>query len=207
MHEPVATDNLCARPAGVDEAGRGPLAGPVIAAAVILDPARVPSGLADSKTLVAPKREAVLRRIEAHALAWSIGSASVAEIDAMNILNATLLAMQRAIAALSLCPDHVLVDGNRLPEFRHRGRRVGADCIIGGDSVVAEISAASIVAKVYRDALMADLDRDYPEYGFARHKGYATALHRERLLEHGPCPEHRRSFAPVSRILARGLSE
>jgi ribonuclease HII len=180
------------RPCGVDEAGRGPLAGPVVAAAVILDPARPIAGLADSKKLSAARREKLAIEIRAQALAWCVAEASVAEIDALNILQATLLAMQRAVAGLALLPAEALIDGNRCPRLD-----VPARAIVGGDATVAEISAASILAKTVRDAGMLDMHARYPQYGFDRHKGYGTAVHMAALREHGPCPEHRLSFAPV----------
>jgi ribonuclease HII len=179
--------------AGVDEAGRGPLAGPVVAAAVILDPERPIDGLADSKKLVPKRREALAERIRADALCWALGEASVEEIDRLNILQATLLAMQRAVAALRLRPARVLVDGNRLPVLD-----VLAEAVVGGDASVAEISAASILAKVHRDRWCLEIDRLHPQYGFAAHKGYGTAAHLAALRTHGPCEWHRRSFAPVA---------
>ena len=179
--------------AGVDEAGRGPLVGPVVAAAVILDPRKPIAGLADSKTLSARKRERLFHAILANALCCAVAQASAAEIDQLNILQATLLAMQRAVAGLRLHPKLVLVDGNRLPILPMR-----AEALVKGDARVAEISAASIVAKVHRDQLCAALDAQYPAYGFARHKGYGTAEHLSALAVHGPCPEHRRSFRPVA---------
>ena len=182
--------------AGVDEVGRGPLAGPVVAAAVILDPARPITGLADSKTLSPVRREQLATEIRAQALAWALGRAEVAEIDRLNILQASLLAMQRAVAALSLAPEKVLVDGNRCPVLA-----CPCEAIIKGDATVPAISAASILAKVARDAELCELHDRYPHYGFARHKGYPTAAHREALCRHGPCPEHRRSFAPVAAVL------
>ena len=179
--------------AGVDEAGRGPLAGPVVAAAVILDPRRPIVGLADSKTLTAARREALAREIRQHASAHAVAQANVAEIDALNILHATMLAMRRAVEALGVEPDEVLVDGHRCPDsaFRVRG-------IVKGDRDVAAISAASILAKTVRDALLVELDAVYPVYGFAQHKGYPTPEHLEALARHGPCAVHRRSFAPVA---------
>ena len=181
--------------AGVDEAGRGPLAGPVVAAAVILDhPSRI-RGLADSKTLTALQRERLHDQIRERALCCAIGVASVEEIDQVNILQATMLAMRRAVMGLRLKPGKVLVDGNRLPTLD-----VLAEAIVRGDSLVKSISAASILAKVYRDRLCSDLDRQYPHYGFARHKGYGTAQHLAALREHGACEHHRRSFAPVARV-------
>ena len=181
--------------AGVDEAGRGPLAGPVVAAAVILDPARPVRGLRDSKLLSAPARERLAGEIRINAIAWAVASADVSEIDAINILQATLLAMRRAIDALTVRPREALVDGNRCPALPCPAR-----AIVKGDRHVPAISAASILAKTVRDALLLELDREYPVYGFARHKGYATALHLAALHLHGPCPAHRRTFAPVAQI-------
>ncbi len=178
--------------AGVDEAGRGPLAGPVIAAAVILDDMRPIMGLADSKTLSERKRERLADEIRAKALCCAIGQASVEEIDALNILQATLLAMQRAVAALRLTPHRVVVDGNRLPALA-----MPAAAVVRGDARVAAIAAASIVAKVERDRLCLALHERWPLYGFDTHKGYPTPEHLARLAEHGACPAHRRSFAPV----------
>jgi ribonuclease HII len=177
---------------GVDEAGRGPLAGPVVAAAVILDPARPIAGLADSKKLSAARREKLAVEIRARALAWCVAEASVAEIDTLNILQATLLAMQRAVAGLAIQPAEALIDGNRCPQLG-----VPARAIVGGDATVAEISAASILAKTTRDAGLLALHAAYPQYGFDRHKGYGTAAHLAALRTHGPTPHHRRSFAPV----------
>lgn len=178
--------------AGVDEAGRGPLAGPVIAAAVILDPKRPIQGLADSKVLTEKKRMALFAEIREKALAWSVARATVAEIDAINILQASLLAMQRAVAKLMLTPELVLVDGNKTPIFP-----CPAKAIIRGDQTEPAISAASIVAKVLRDRLMLMLDRAYPDYGFAQHKGYPTELHIEALKRLGVSRIHRKSFGPV----------
>jgi len=180
--------------AGVDEAGRGPLVGPVVAAAVILDPRKPIAGLADSKMLSPRKRERLFHEILAKALCCSVAQASAEEIDQINILQATLLAMQRAVAGLRLPPKLVLVDGNRLPLLPMQ-----AQAIVKGDATVAEISAASIVAKVHRDQWCAEFHARYPEYGFAQHKGYGTAEHLAALVAHGPCPEHRRSFAPVAK--------
>ena len=183
--------------AGIDEAGRGPLAGPVTAAAVILDPARPIPGLDDSKRL-SPARRALLEpEIQRFALAWCVASASVDEIDTLNILQATMLAMQRAVLGLRLKPGHVLVDGNRVPVLS-----MTSDAIVKGDSLVPAISAASILAKVTRDRWCAQVDVDYPQYGFAGHKGYGTAAHLAALQAHGACPLHRKTFAPVSAVLA-----
>lgn len=183
--------------AGVDEAGRGPLAGPVVAAAVVLDPARPVDGLADSKALSAQQRETLASEIRQSALTWSVGWADRAEIDALNILAATMLAMRRAIIGLRLLPATVLVDGNRLPNLRFNERFVHGEAIVGGDRKIDSISAASIIAKTTRDRFMIDMDELYPNYGFAKHKGYGTELHRQHLQEFGPCELHRRSFAPV----------
>lgn len=185
------------RLAGVDEVGRGCLAGEVVAAAVILDPARPIMGLADSKTLSAARREALYDEIVIRASAWAIGRASVAEIDTLNILRATLLAMERAVAALAPAPDFVAVDGNRLPDWEYPSQ-----ALVRGDALVPCISAAAIVAKVTRDREMAALDRECPGYGFARHKGYGTREHCAALARHGPSPWHRMSFAPVRRAAA-----
>lgn len=182
--------------AGVDEVGRGPLAGPVVAAAVILDPERPIEGLADSKKLSERRREALDARIRECALAWALGRCEPEEIDRMNILQASLEAMRRAVTALSPQPGHALIDGNRCPDLA-----CTAEAIVKGDQTVAAISAASIIAKVARDREMVALDAQYPAYGFAGHKGYPTAAHLEALREHGPCPHHRRSFAPVRRLL------
>jgi ribonuclease HII len=182
--------------AGVDEAGRGPLAGPVIAAAVILDPRRPIDGLADSKKLTPKRREELFNEIRCHALAWSVARATIAEIDAINILQATMLAMQRAVNKLKITPHKVLVDGNRCPPLA-----CAAEAIIRGDQTETAISAASIVAKVLRDRLMVLLDRFYPQYGFSDHKGYGTASHLEALRQHGVSRVHRASFSPVAEIL------
>jgi len=184
---------------GVDEAGRGPLAGPVCAGAVILDPARPIIGLADSKKLSEKKRDALAIEIKEKALAWAVAYASVEEIDRLNILQATLLAMQRAVAGLALRPSEILVDGNRLPRFD-----LPARAIVGGDATVAEISAASILAKTARDAEMLRLHLTAPEYGLDRHKGYGTAAHLAALRRHGATAFHRRSFAPVRDVLSKG---
>jgi len=182
--------------AGVDEAGRGPLMGPVVAAAVILDELNPIKGLADSKKLTAIKREKLYDEIRAKALCFSIALATVEEIDTLNILQATLLAMQRAVEGLRLKPHKVLVDGNRLPILR-----MLSEAIVKGDALVPAISAASILAKVHRDRWCAEVDLQYPQYGFAGHKGYGTAAHLAALREHGACPQHRRSFAPVAEVL------
>lgn len=184
--------------AGVDEVGRGPLAGDVVAAAVILPRDCKIQGIADSKKLTEARREKVLKEIEAHAICLAIGRASVDEIDSMNILQATLLAMVRAVDGLTVVPEHVLVDGNRLPNWNFE-----ATPIIGGDALVPAISAASIVAKVARDKEMIQLGVEYPEYGFERHKGYGTRQHLLALQEHGPLDCHRRSFAPIKKIIER----
>lgn len=180
--------------AGVDEAGRGPLCGPVYAAAVILDPVRPIDGLNDSKKLSEKKREALAPLIRERALAWAVGIATVEEIDRLNILHATMLAMRRAVEGLALPPDQVLVDGNRIPP----GLTVPARAIVGGDASEAAISAASILAKTGRDHEMMALAALYPQYGIAKHKGYPTAEHLAALRIHGPSPIHRRSFAPVA---------
>jgi ribonuclease HII len=182
--------------AGVDEAGRGPLAGPVVAAAVILDDLQPILGLADSKVLSPATRERLYDEIRAKALAFSIAEACVEEIDRLNILHATMLAMRRAVEGLRLLPQKVLVDGNRLPVLR-----ITAEAIIGGDATVASISAASILAKVHRDQLCLALDARFPNYGFAAHKGYATPEHLSALRQHGACEVHRRSYAPVREAL------
>ena len=183
---------------GVDEAGRGPLVGAVYTAAVILDPARPIAGLADSKVLSEAKREALAEEIRAKALAWCIARADAAEIDRVNIFQATMLAMVRAVDGLAIVPDKVLIDGNKVPKTL----RPPAEAIVKGDAKVAEISAASILAKTARDAEMVALDQLHPQYGFARHKGYPTPEHLAAIIEHGVLPEHRRSFAPVRAQLA-----
>ena len=186
--------------AGVDEAGRGPLAWPVVAAAVILDARKPIAGLADSKKLTALRREKLFDDIMAKALCCSIAEASVEEIERLNILQATMLAMQRAVEGLRLKPGHVLVDGNRLPTLR-----MTSEAIVKGDALVPAISAASILAKVTRDRWCARVDAEYPQYGFAGHKGYGTAAHLQALQEHGACPLHRETFAPVTAALAQAL--
>ncbi|KAA8996110.1 ribonuclease HII [Affinibrenneria salicis] len=182
--------------AGVDEVGRGPLVGAVVTAAVILDPTRPIVGLADSKKLSEKRRQALSLEIKQKALAWSLGRAEPEEIDRLNILHATMLAMQRAVAGLAVTPEWVLVDGNRCPALP-----MPSLAVVKGDSRVAEISAASILAKVARDSEMVELDRRFPEYGFAQHKGYPTAFHLEKLALLGATIYHRRSFAPVKRAL------
>ena len=182
--------------AGVDEAGRGPLMGPVVAAAVILDELNPIKGLADSKKLTALRREALYDEIRAKALCCSIALATAEEIDSLNILQATMLAMKRAVEGLRLKPHKVLVDGNRLPTLI-----ILAEAIVKGDALVPSISAASILAKVYRDRWCAEFHLEYPQYGFAGHKGYGTAAHLAALRLHGACPQHRRSFAPVAEVL------
>ena len=181
--------------AGVDEAGRGPLAGPVVAAAVILDPARRVKGLRDSKLLTPEARERLAVQIRARAVAWGVGLSDVGELDALNILQATLLAMKRAIEQLGTPPEVVWIDGLQCPSIAYPVRG-----IVDGDRIVAEIAAASILAKTTRDAMLIELDRSYPLYGFARHKGYSTPEHLAALAAHGPCAAHRRTFAPVMQI-------
>ena len=185
--------------AGVDEAGRGPLAGPVVAAAVILDDLKPIPGLADSKTLSARQRERLSEAIHARALCFSVAHASVEEIDQLNILQATLLAMRRAVMGLRLKPHKVLVDGNRLPTLD-----IVAEAVVQGDRKIPAISAASILAKVARDHWCLEMDAQYPAYGFAAHKGYGTAQHLAALQRHGATPLHRRSFSPVAQVLLRG---
>ena len=187
--------------AGVDEVGRGPLVGAVVTAAVILDPQNPIDGLADSKKLTEKKRERLFAEIQEKALYWSIGRAEAAEIDQINILQATFLAMRRAVAGLPVRPGFVLVDGNKAPDFG-----VPAQAVIKGDGLVPEISAASILAKVTRDREMAELDKQFPQYGFAKHKGYPTALHLEMLAQYGVTEHHRTSFGPVRRALT-GISQ
>jgi ribonuclease HII len=192
-----AAARAAARLCGVDEAGRGPLAGPVVAAAVILDPEHLPAGLRDSKVMTPRQRTMVAEAIRAQALAWAVAQASVAEIDELNILQATLLAMRRAVEALHPAAEFALVDGNRLPPLP-----VPARALVRGDALEPAISAASILAKTHRDALMAGFDAQHPGYGFAEHAGYGTPAHLARLRQLGPCPLHRRSFAPVRELLA-----
>lgn len=184
--------------AGVDEAGRGPLAGPVVVAAVILDPLRPIAGLDDSKKLSERKRDALYPLIVERALAWRIEFVEAEEIDRINILQATLTGMRRALRGLSPAPTHALIDGNRLPD----GLPCPATAIVGGDASEACISAASILAKVTRDARLRALHAQYPHYGFDKHKGYPSPLHLAALREHGPCPQHRRSYAPVRKAMA-----
>ncbi|STO53538.1 ribonuclease HII [Canicola haemoglobinophilus] len=181
--------------AGVDEVGRGPLVGAVVTAAVILDPNNPIEGLADSKKLSEKKRLLLAEEIKQKALAWALGRAEPEEIDELNILHATMLAMQRAVENLKIQPHFVLVDGNRIPQLP-----MPAQAVVKGDSLVAEISAASILAKVARDQEMMELDKLYPQYAFAQHKGYPTKLHLEKLAEFGVLPQHRRSFAPVRKL-------
>ena len=196
MHQ-AALFELTGLVAGVDEAGRGPLAGPVVAAAVILDPRRPIAGLDDSKKLSAARRTQLAVEIRARALSWAVGWADPEEIDDINILAATMLAMRRAIECLDVRPDGVQVDGNRLPDLCFGDVRLEGEAIVGGDGKVPAIGAASIIAKTTRDGIMEFLDRVHPEYEFARHKGYGTRIHLERLRRHGPCAQHRASFAPV----------
>lgn len=185
------------RVAGVDEAGRGPLVGSVVAAAVILDPNNPIEGLNDSKKLTEKKREKLFVEIQEKALAWSIAEASHAEIDELNILQATFLAMCRAVEGLTTQPVKVIVDGNQIP----KGITIPCEAIVGGDASHAEISAASILAKVTRDRQMQELDQQFPDYGFAKHKGYPTKAHFEAIATHGVIDEHRRSYAPVKKVL------
>lgn len=183
--------------AGADEAGRGPLVGSVVAAAVILDPNNPILGLNDSKKLSEKKREKLFIEIKEKALAWAIAEASHQEIDELNILNASLLAMRRAVEQLSVQPQHVLVDGNKIPQ----GLSMSCDAVVGGDALHPEISAASILAKVTRDHQMLELDAKYPQFGFAKHKGYPTKAHFEAIAQFGVVEEHRRSFGPVRKSL------
>lgn len=187
------TTNLLA---GVDEAGRGPLAGPVVACAVILDPQHPICGLKDSKKLSHTQRTPLHSAIIQHSLAYAIGTASVEEIDQINILQATLLAMQRAVTALALAPTEVWIDGNAKPKLPYQTKT-----IVKGDQLIPAISAASIVAKVHRDHMMLELDQLYPQYGFAKHKAYGTKQHLAAIIKHGPCPAHRKTFAPIKHML------
>ncbi len=185
------------RVAGIDEAGRGPLAGPVFAAAVILDPERPIEGLNDSKKLSAAARDRLAQQIRERALAWAVAEASSVEIDRLNILQATFLAMRRACLTLAVAPERALIDGNKIPP----GLPCTGEAVVKGDGKIAAIAAASILAKTGRDTVMRELARQYPQYGFERHMGYPTAAHLEALREHGPCPEHRKSYAPVAQQL------
>lgn len=200
MSHAASSDNPKRHIAGIDEVGRGCIVGPVVAAAVILHPERPILGLTDSKKLTEKKRRLLAKEIKANALCWAVARADASEIDRINILQATFLAMRRAFSLLSVRPDYVMVDGNRLP---------GIDCpgeaVVGGDALVAEISAASILAKVARDEEMATLDRFYPGYAFAVHKGYPTKAHLSALLQFGITPQHRKSYAPVKKFLNKGL--
>jgi ribonuclease HII len=199
LHSPRQTSLVWTAPgliAGVDEAGRGPLAGPVVAAAVILDEMNPIAGLADSKVLSAARREALFDEIRAKALCCAIAEASVEEIERLNILQATMLAMRRAVEGLRLKPAKVLVDGNRIPVLG-----VLAEAVVKGDSFISAISAASILAKVHRDRWCEEVDHLYPAYGFAKHKGYGTAQHLAALRIHGACPQHRKTFRPVAEVL------
>ncbi|MCW8039750.1 MULTISPECIES: ribonuclease HII [Acinetobacter] len=186
--------------AGADEAGRGPLVGSVVAAAVILDPSNPIEGLNDSKKLSEKKREKLFIEIQEKALAWAIAECSAAEIDEYNILQASLLAMRRAVEKLSVQPEHLLVDGNKVPQ----GLSMSCDAVVGGDALHPEISAASILAKVTRDREMVELDAKYPQYGFAKHKGYPTKAHFEAIAQYGVIAEHRRSFGPVRKVIEQG---
>lgn len=195
LSHPDLLSPLPADVCGIDEAGRGPLAGPVVAAAVILNPDDPIPGLNDSKKLSAKRRALLAAQIRQRALAWSVAEASPAEIDQLNILQATFLAMQRAVAGLSPAPVRAVVDGNRCPHLE-----IPVSAEVQGDARIAAIAAASILAKTVRDAGMVELHQRYPDYGFARHMGYPTALHLAALRQHGPCPAHRRSFAPVAQL-------
>ena len=188
--------------AGVDEVGRGPLVGDVVTAAVILDPDNPIEGLMDSKKLSEKKRQILSEEIKQKALAWSIARATPEEIDTLNILHATMLAMQRAVQGLNIEPDYVLVDGNRSPSFHHENGQITSQSVVKGDARVAEISAASIIAKVARDDEMIELDKRYPQYGFAKHKGYPTKVHLEKIIEFGVLDCYRKSFKPVAAVIA-----
>ena len=196
MSPAASSDNPIRRIAGIDEVGRGCIVGPVVAAAVILDPDRPIVGLTDSKKLSEKKRSLLAEEIKAKALCWAVARADASEIDRINILQATFVAMQRAFAQLSILPDYVMVDGNRLPNIDCPG-----EAVVGGDALVAEISAASILAKVARDEEMTTLDRFFPGYAFAKHKGYPTKAHLLALAELGITPQHRQSYAPVKKFL------
>ena len=198
MNDPYVSSYQGTLLAGVDEVGRGPLAGPVIAAAVILDPENPIAGLADSKKLSERKREQLYDEIQEKSLAWAIERASVEEIDQLNILHASMLAMKRAIESLEPVPEHVLVDGNRCPDIA-----MTAEAVIKGDARVPSIAAASILAKVFRDREMKALDSSFPEYGFAKHKGYPTKLHLQAIAEHGVNHLYRKSFAPVAKLVSQ----
>ncbi|MFL6636440.1 MAG: ribonuclease HII [Massilia sp.] len=198
-HRPFTLEDIVC---GVDEAGRGPLAGPVFAAAVILDPARPIEGLRDSKKLTEARRDELAPLIREHALAWAIAECSHAEIDTLNILQATMLAMRRAVEQLATVPTIALIDGNRCPQF---APHIRAHAVVEGDDKVHAISAASILAKTARDAALVALHETYPQYAFDQHKGYSTALHLARLREHGPSPVHRRTFAPVRALIEPDL--
>lgn len=189
--------------AGVDEVGRGPLVGDVVTAAVILDPDNPIEGLRDSKKLSEKKRALLSEEIKEKAIAWSVGRASPEEIDTLNILHATMLAMQRAVQGLNVTPDYVLVDGNRSPTFTCNNGHINSQAVVKGDDRVDEISAASILAKVARDNEMIALDKLHPEYGFAKHKGYPTKVHLEKIIEYGVLDCYRQSFKPVARVLGR----
>ncbi|SEK82369.1 RNase HII [Colwellia chukchiensis] len=193
--------------AGVDEVGRGPLVGDVVTAAVILDPEQPIDGLMDSKKLSEKKRQQLSDTIKQQAIAWSIGRASPEEIDTLNILHATMLAMQRAVQGLTVSPDYVLVDGNRCPKFFSHDGEISSQSVVKGDARVAEISAASILAKVCRDDEMIALDKRYPYYGFAQHKGYPTAAHLAKIVEYGVLDCYRKSFKPVAKVLANATSQ
>ncbi|MEL7298063.1 MAG: ribonuclease HII [Pseudomonadota bacterium] len=193
---------LTATQLGVDEAGRGPLAGPVVAAAVMLDPATQPDGITDSKRLSALQRERLAPLIKQHALAWHIAVVDARQIDTINILQATMSAMQQAVAGIQHAFGEILVDGNRAPEFPERACAFDVRTVVKGDARHAAIAAASILAKTHRDALMAEYAERWPAYGFAAHKGYPTPRHLDALELHGPCEIHRRSFAPVRRAIA-----
>ncbi len=187
--------------AGVDEVGRGPLVGDVVTAAVILDPDNPIEGLMDSKKLSEKKRALLSEEIKEKSIAWSVGRATPEEIDTLNILHATMLAMQRAVQGLSVSPDHILVDGNRTPTFANDQGAINSQAVVKGDDRVAEISAASIIAKVTRDEEMIALDKLHPEYGFAKHKGYPTKVHLEKIIELGVLDCYRQSFKPVAKVL------